>query len=209
MHVKALRGRGVSLTKQVTIELKKLGTVNSEQSFCNFWTFPSLLGLLPQFNRRRHSWTSSSPTWCSLVICTVNIVTAHMGCTHENKDHSRRDLDSWSIHPWAPKLKIEVNCAWKSCVRLFAPFWPLDTISYYVDVHVWYTRCCVMSTWCMSCWVNPGGVGQALRSMWNNYIPLLGMRKVHGNLQRLNKWALVASKFARVQRGSMLGTLLF
>ena len=98
----------------------------------------SLLGLLPQFNCRRHSWRSSSPTWRSIVICTVYIVTVHMGCTHENKDHSKRDLGSSSIHPWAPKLKIEVNCSWKSCVRVVAPFWPLDTVSYYVDVHVWY-----------------------------------------------------------------------
>ena len=33
------------------------------------------------------------------------------------------------------------------------------------------------------------------------------MRKVHGGLLRLNKQVLVASKFAGVQRGSMLGTL--
>ena len=32
-----------------------------------------------------------------------------------------------------------------------------------------------------------------------NYIPFLGMWKVYGDLQRLNKKALVASKFARVQ----------
>ena len=31
------------------------------------------------------------------------------------------------------------------------------------------------------------------------------MWKVHGDLQRLNKQELVASKFARVQWGSMLG----
>ena len=33
----------------------------------------------------------------------------------------------------------------------------------------------------------PGEVGQALRSAWKYYIPFLGMRKVHGDLQRLNK----------------------
>ena len=38
--------------------------------------------------------------------------------------------------------------------------------------------------------------GQALRSTWKNCIPFLGMRKVHGEIQRLNKCALVASKFA-------------
>jgi len=31
------------------------------------------------------------------------------------------------------------------------------------------------------------GVGQALRSTWKNYIPFSGMRKVHRDLQRLNK----------------------
>ena len=40
---------------------------------------------------------------------------------------------------------------------------------------------------CMCSSRHPGGVGQALRCTWNNYIPFLGMRKVHGDLQRLNK----------------------
>jgi len=32
-----------------------------------------------------------------------------------------------------------------------------------------------------------GGIGQALRSMWKNYISFSGAQIEHGDLQRLNK----------------------
>ena len=53
-----------------------------------------------------------------------------------------------------------------------------------------------------------GGGRTSSKNHVKNSIPFLGMRKVHGDLQRLNKQVLIASKFAGVHWGSMLGTLV-